>query len=504
MVTITLKVESCGEPFIFSANVTSGNSITLPLNVSGDYDFTVKWGDGEIDLITAYDDPNITHTYSSTDVFDVEITGKCTWFSHSVSEDTPYVVEVKQWGDSCDFTKLDFRRCINLTTIPSSPLTGVDVDNYTASSYFFFQCDLTTLPTDFFINAVNLTSITYIVMDNSSFATIPTELFEYCTDLITATDNFKSTAITTIPTDLFRYNTSLVTSYDNFGYCTGITTIHADLFKYNVLLEEVSYTFRNCSGITAIPSGLFDTNVELTTSIATFINCSSITGALTTDLFRENVLLTNLQSCFQGCSGVISIPVDFLRYNVLLTNLTNGFHSTSITSIPSGALDYNVNLTNITSTFGSTDITSVPSGLLDNNVLLTTCSRLFWGCTSLTGAITTDLFKYNVLVNDFQWCFYNTAISSIPTALFTYNILVTNFSNTFKFCNSLTVIPATLFDTCVDVTTYESCFEVSSGAITSAVPELWNLVPEPDGTNCFKEQTLATNYASIPNDWKGL
>jgi len=35
-------------------------------------------------------------------------------------------------------------------------------------------------------------------------------------------------------------------------------------------------------------------------------------------------------------------------------------------------------------------------------------------------------------------------------------------------------------------------------------PTLWLLDPEPIGTGCFTNCTNLDNYASIPNDWKGL
>jgi len=31
---------------------------------------------------------------------------------------------------------------------------------------------------------------------------------------------------------------------------------------------------------------------------------------------------------------------------------------------------------------------------------------------------------------------------------------------------------------------------------------LWSRVPEPNGTNCYYGCTSASNYASIPSDWK--
>ena len=80
-------------------------------------------------------------------------------------------------------------------------------------------------------------------------------------------------------------------------------------------------------------------------------------------------------------------------------------------------------------------------------------SATFRGCTGLTGAIPTDLFRYNTLVseNGFNATFYDcTKLSgAIPTDLFRYNTLVSTngFNRTFYGCTNLVQVSDMFFPT---------------------------------------------------------
>ena len=88
-------------------NVASGtDQITLPLAAGGTYDFTVDWGDGTSDVVTAADqvlpgetDP-VTHTYAASGTYDVTITGTIEGFGFGYATDTDAdkLVDVKEWG----------------------------------------------------------------------------------------------------------------------------------------------------------------------------------------------------------------------------------------------------------------------------------------------------------------------------------------------------------------------------------------------------------------------
>jgi len=126
---------------------------------------------------------------------------------------------------------------------------------------------------------------------------------------------------------------------------------------------------------------------------------------------------------------------------------------------------------------GCSSLTSIPSGIFDGSTGITIFAAAFNGCENLT-SIPTDLFRYNTLVDDFSQIFrYCVKITAIPTDLFKNNTVVTNFIQTFMGCSLL----------------------------IGNAPTLWLRDPEPTNhSNCFYNCTNLDNYASIPNDWKGL
>ena len=83
-----------------TGSIESGsNQIKLPLDSNGTYDFTVDWGDGSQDTITAYDQAEATHTYNSPGTFDVVIEGEIDGFGFfTFGEDSSKILDVKQWG----------------------------------------------------------------------------------------------------------------------------------------------------------------------------------------------------------------------------------------------------------------------------------------------------------------------------------------------------------------------------------------------------------------------
>ncbi len=63
--------------FITTWEVNAGESITIPINSSYNYDFTVDWGDGSTTAVATNNPSNadLIHTYTSTDTYTVTITG---------------------------------------------------------------------------------------------------------------------------------------------------------------------------------------------------------------------------------------------------------------------------------------------------------------------------------------------------------------------------------------------------------------------------------------------
>ena len=60
---------------VWDASIGKEPTIGLPLVFSGNYNFSVNWGDGNTDTITAYDQAEVTHTYATGGIYTITITG---------------------------------------------------------------------------------------------------------------------------------------------------------------------------------------------------------------------------------------------------------------------------------------------------------------------------------------------------------------------------------------------------------------------------------------------
>lgn len=69
--------------------------------------------------------------------------------------------------------------------------------------------------------------------------------------------------------------------------------------------------------------------------------------------------------------------------------------------------------------------------------------------------------------------------------------------------STIPTIPADIFDAYSDIESFVGCF-AGCAELTGAAPTLWTTYPSADGTDCFTDDTGLSNYAAIPNDWKGL
>ena len=100
-----------GDPFISTWDLSvltsgdglGGNDIRLPLLSSGEYDFTVDWGDGTSDRITAWDQAEKEHSYPSTSTYTVTIRGTIRGWQFQVSGSSSAVSALKfrsilRWG----------------------------------------------------------------------------------------------------------------------------------------------------------------------------------------------------------------------------------------------------------------------------------------------------------------------------------------------------------------------------------------------------------------------
>jgi len=115
-------------------------TINLPLPVAGEYDFVVDWGDGTTGIVTAYNDADISHTYTTAGIKTVSIMGKMTHWSFNNGGDKLKITDVLRGGYS-GLTSLygGFYGCANLKFVANDSAWTKDV---TTMSRMFYSCSV--------------------------------------------------------------------------------------------------------------------------------------------------------------------------------------------------------------------------------------------------------------------------------------------------------------------------------------------------------------------------
>ena len=133
-------------PFTFKVDTrnpgaSSNTQYRLPSVTSGTYNFVVDWGDGSTDTITSFNQPEVTHTYSTGGVYTITITGDFTNINPNSTGDPQKITEIVKWGGT-NLTINNifaFRGCSNMIcTATDSPTLTSDI------SGCFFQANLIT------------------------------------------------------------------------------------------------------------------------------------------------------------------------------------------------------------------------------------------------------------------------------------------------------------------------------------------------------------------------
>jgi hypothetical protein len=174
-----------------------------------------------------------------------------------------------------------------------------------------------------------------------------------------------------------------------------------------------------------------------------------------------------------------------------------------------------INAPNVTSLFAflascNNLASKIPPKLLYNCTNVTNLRSVFYNCSGLSGSIPSDLLLHVPLVTNLQWFFNGCSglSGSIPSDLLRYVPLVTNLQGFFRGCSGL-VIDAPFIDEALipNVLNWVQFMFTSStaGSITGTVQPIWLTAnPAAPKTDAFLNQIQLTNYADIPNDWKGL
>lgn len=250
------------EKFITSWNITSGDTVILPL--SGVSDCLIEWGDGDSNRYSGAIGDR-THTYTSTAIFDIKINGLAPNFlvDGDSSIDTK-IVELKNWGTVL-FSSINFTGCSNMTV---SAADIPDWSNCTSFNYLFRECDdIVTIPN---IDSWDISTIT------SLYGT-----FYRCRKFNQSlnswdTSNVVDLSWTFYDCDIFNGN---ISSWDTSSVVGQLRATFRDAFKFN---QDISGW--DVSGITNLQE--------------TFENCKVFNQPLNSWDVSNVTILT---SCFENC-----------------------------------------------------------------------------------------------------------------------------------------------------------------------------------------------------------
>ena len=244
-------------PFIFGVPVSTDFKITvdttqtgsasdtfvLPLH-NGTTSMTVSWGDGNSDVITAWNQAELTHVYASSGTYQVSCDGSFAGLKQVIASDRLKIMSIDNWGTNT-WTNCwnSFYQCTNMVAnyTDNPDFSGAGLMNYTFFLNTNFngalEIDASTSYTMYqmFISCSNLNSpITFL---NSSSVTNMQYMFYACTlfdqdisslditSLTTATAMLQNTAFSTTNYDL------LLVAWDAFG--TSNVPFHAGTAKYS-------------------------------------------------------------------------------------------------------------------------------------------------------------------------------------------------------------------------------------------------------------------------------
>lgn len=132
-----------------TSNVSEGsslaNQIKLPLINSGNYNFIVDWGDGLTNIITAWNNPAVTHTYSTAGTYTIKIKGTLIGWQFDNIGDRLKLLSISQWGKIGLGNKGSyFKGCSNLNLSNVNDILCIEgTSNF--SNIFSFCTSLTTV-----------------------------------------------------------------------------------------------------------------------------------------------------------------------------------------------------------------------------------------------------------------------------------------------------------------------------------------------------------------------
>jgi len=240
---------------MFKITINTAGSFTLPFQNAAT-NVTVYWGDGSSDVITSYNQSELTHTYSSAGVYQISVDGQFGGVKFNNGVSRLELTSIDNWGSAAlSSNSTSFRGCSNVN---GSYTDYPNILVVTDSQYMFEGCSnfnstlvlntsKVTATNNMFTNCVNLNSL--LTFDTSNVTTMRI-MFQGCssfnqplsfdTSNVTTLQNFLSGA-TLFNQDVSGFNISSLTNASNMLNGTSFDTTNYDL----LLISWAAQTHNN-------------------------------------------------------------------------------------------------------------------------------------------------------------------------------------------------------------------------------------------------------------------
>lgn len=279
-----ISIEGEVIPFQFQITVPSnGYTYELPAKAysTSQPNISVDWGDSSSSTITSETDSNRFHTYATSGVKTISISGFLPAFrvDNNLTYRSIYTA-ILSFGN-VGIRQLNFYGCSNITSLSS---------------------------------ITDLEGLSRVVLFDNTFretgvSSIPSGFFDYAVSAESFTSTFTFTNITTIPNNLFDNCTNVSIFSSTFNACFSLATVPDELFRYNTDVVNFSSCFRNCRALTNIPTFQYNTIV---TTFANIFNMSSTTNQSSQWEVNEALWLRSPEplgtNAFNNCTGIGANP----------------------------------------------------------------------------------------------------------------------------------------------------------------------------------------------------
>ena len=404
--------------FIFTIDTkkpgSASDTFVLPCGNIGVYNATIEWGDGTTSTITSYNDPDLTHVYSTPGIYTVKVLGTLPHIRFNSGGDSLKLMSINNWGNNEWRTMSgSFRSCSNLE------IYATDVPN----------TSLVTSLTSTFQGCTSLTSFSMKNWDLSSCTTFGggyQGTFNNCTSMVTF--DFTGCKLNT---------TTNITMREAFWGCSSLSSVVGFNTVDTSKVTSLYYTFKGCSSLTTLDmSGMDLSNCSDTTQM--FLGCTSLTSLDMSNItFRSAGV--KLQSTFQSTPNLTTIT-GIENWVITPSNIISTFRGCGLT----GDLDLTgwdvSNVTSTSNTFSPTpNLTSLNVSGWDLSSCTTFGNRyagMFNGCGADSIDVTGITIRTSGPVIMYE-AFYGLGICDV-VGLDTWDISTVSIMNDFLRGSTIT------------------------------------------------------------------